>query len=109
MLDTARQSEVVGDAPLNIVVALPPEVEQYADDIRRFLDAMVYKLGLNAHKGRWENISAERAMELLKDEVEELTEALRRGNLIETTLESADVANFALMISAIAIERGVRK
>lgn len=89
-----------------IEIAIPPEVAQYSEDIRRFVDAMVYKLGQKAHKGRWENMPIDRGMKLLSEEVQELTEAIQRGNLVEVLLEAADVGNFALIISAIAFERG---
>lgn len=89
----------------NIEVAIPPEVAQYAPDIQRFVDAMVYKLSLNAHKGRWEDRSQAVNMGLLENEVTELTEAIDRGNMVEIMLEAADVANFALIASAIAMEK----
>jgi hypothetical protein len=84
---------------------VPPEVEQYAPDILRFVDAMVYKLGIKAHKGKWENMPIERALELLRGEEKELTEAVARGNMVEIMLEAADVANFALIASAIAMDK----
>ena len=90
----------------DIIIRIPPEVAQYKDDIRRFVDAMVYKLAAKAHKGRWENMPIDKAMELLRGEEAELTEAIERGNLVEVLLEAADVGNFALIVSAIAIERG---
>jgi len=86
-------------------VVVPPEVEQYAPDILRFVDAMVYKLGIKAHKGKWENMPIERALELLRGEEKELTEAVARGNMVEIMLEAADVANFALIASAIAMDK----
>ena len=88
-----------------IVIRLPENVEQYKDDIRRFVDAMVYKLGVHSRKGRWEGIPSQRAFDLLGGEVRELKEALEGGNLIEIMLEAADVANYAMIISAIAIEK----
>jgi hypothetical protein len=89
----------------NVETSIPPEVMQYAPEIRRFVDAMVYKLGVKAHKGKWENMTIGRAMELLRGEERELTEAIERGNMVEIMLEAADVANFALIISAIAMEK----
>lgn len=87
-------------------VNLPEEVVAYREDIRRFLDAMIYKLRLNAHKGRWENDGVEDRLPKLLEEFEELKEAVEGGNMIETLLEAADVANFAMIIAAIAVERG---
>jgi hypothetical protein len=91
--------------PLRIVTTVPPEVEQYAPEIARFVEAMVYKLGVKAHKGKWEGMPINKALELLRGEEKELTEAVERGNMVEVLLESADVANFALIISAIAMEK----
>lgn len=79
---------------------------QYEDDIRRFVDAMRYKLRKNAHKGRWEDTDLDEALNLLRKEVEELHGAIIGGNMIEILLEAADIANFAMIVSAIAIERG---
>lgn len=90
-----------------IVINIPPEVEDCADDIRRFVDAMIYKLKVNAHKGRWETYGQEKAMQLLVKEAKELQQAMAQGgNLIEILMESADVANFAMIIASIATERG---
>src|SRR5690606_26627211 len=88
-----------------VSVSIPPEVAQYAPDIQRFVDAMVYKLGRNAHKGRWEDRNQAVNMGLLQKEVEELTEAINRGNMVEIMLEAADIANFALIASAIAMDK----
>lgn len=90
---------------LKIITSIPPEVEQYAPDIGRFVEAMVYKLGVKSHKGKWENMSLQEALRLLRNEEKELTEAVARGNMVEIMLEAADVANFALIASAIAMEK----
>lgn len=87
-----------------LVVSIPPEVEQYAPEIRRFVEAMVYKLGVHSKKGKWENYSIADAIEKLEGEVAELKEATTRGNMVEELLEAADVANYALIISAKAME-----
>lgn len=89
-----------------LLVNLPPEVVQYKDDIRRFVDAMVYKLRKNAHKGRWEGMTMETGLNLLREEVKELEQALDEKNTFEICTEAADVANFALILSAMAIDHG---
>jgi hypothetical protein len=92
---------------LRFVVDLPIEVQPYSQDIRRFIDAMVYKLAKNAHKGRWEDLNVQQAFARLEDEVLELENAIKDGgNMIEVMLEAADVGNFALMVAAIIMERG---
>lgn len=89
-----------------LTITLPDEVEQYEHDIRRFVDAMVYKLKIHAKKGRWEALPMGKALALMDGEREELVNAIVGQNLIEILTEAADVANFCLIISAIAIERG---
>lgn len=89
-----------------ITITLPDAVDIYEQDIRRFVDAMVYKLGVHSSKGRWEDLPVNKAFDLLVGELKELKEAIGGKNLIEILLESADVANFALIIASIAIERG---
>lgn len=93
--------------PTIIEVKIPDEVMPYSDAIRRFVDAMVYKLRVHSKKGRWENLPTTKALELLRDEVSELGEAVVMGNMVEILLEAADVANFALIVSSIVIERSV--
>lgn len=90
----------------SITVAIPTEVEPYAEDLRRFIDAMVYKLRVHHRKGRWDGKTVEEYMPLLQGEVEELEDAIGMNNMLEIITEAADVANMALIISAIAIERG---
>lgn len=108
MLSTATTTEA-GPATrdnASITIQLPPEVEQYSHDIRRFVDAMVYKLAVHHRKGRWEGLTSESMMNKLAGEAQELYQAIQRGNMIEIMLEAADVANYGLIISAIAMERG---
>lgn len=90
----------------NLSIKLPPEVEQYEHDIRRFVDAMVYKLRIHHKKGRWEDMPIEKAQELLVGEIRELQGAVAGGNLVEILTEAADVANYAMIIASIAMERG---
>lgn len=92
--------------PSPLQIFLPPEVEQYRHDIRRFVEAMVYKLGVHAAKGKWEKYNITETVGKLQGEVAELQEAVLRGNMVEILLESADVANYALIASAISMERG---
>lgn len=67
---------------------------------------MVYKLKVHHRKGRWEGKTVEQYVPLLDGEVAELKEAIAGGNMVEILTEGADVANMALIASAIAIERG---
>lgn len=91
---------------MDISIHIPENCEQYAADIKRFVDAMVFKLRKNAHKGRWEDLGTEDAMSLLEGEVGELYQALRgTPNAFDVIFEAADVANFALMVSSIVTEK----
>jgi hypothetical protein len=99
-------SDARGDQPaVTIAFRLEGDMVQYAHDIRRFVDAMLYKLEKNAHKGRWSGLSVDEAFQLLLKEVEELRREVG-GNSVKNVLEAADVANFAMMIASIATERG---
>jgi hypothetical protein len=91
-----------------ITVRIPSAVASASHDIRRFIDAMMLKLEKNAHKGKWEGLSIDDAFMRLEDEITELRAEVKYGpgNSMKTVLEAADVANFALIIASIAIERG---
>lgn len=84
----------------------PVTLASYDGEIKQLVDAMRYKLKKNAHKGRWENLTLPKAIELMKAEVEELIEASSRDSSIEVILEAADVANFAMIIANLAMKRG---
>ena len=100
---TPTRDEAMNELYKSTTAKEPPD---YTDDFRRFVDAMKYKMRRNAHKGRWEDIGLIEAQILLNKEVEELKEAIRDGNMVEILLEAADVANFAMIVSAIAIDKG---
>jgi hypothetical protein len=76
----------------------------------RFAQLMEKKLRANDHKDGWEDCPDESLMRMLRDEVEELEEALHiscphcgremKPAFGENVLsETADVANFAMMIA----------
>jgi NTP pyrophosphatase (non-canonical NTP hydrolase) len=67
---------------------------------------MLYKLKVHHRKGRWEDLDLRQVLSKLHGEVEELKQAVALGNHVEITLEAADVANYALIASSIAMERG---
>lgn len=74
-----------------------------SDELQMFFEAMIYKLHKNHHKGKWENVSILDLEKLLLGEVEELKEAIRGGNSLAMILEAADVGNFAMMMSSVAM------
>lgn len=85
-------------------IRIPPELSGYGPELRRFLDAMIYKLRRNAHKGKWEDVPLGRAFSLLEDEVTELHSVIDEGSTAEILMEAADVANMALITANIAME-----
>ena len=89
-----------------ITIQLDNEMDQYHEDISKFLELMVHKLHKNVHKGRWEGMDVWTAYSLLVDEVHELEAALLEHNRDEVLLEAADAANFAMIIASIVRELG---
>lgn len=85
---------------------LPAELEPMRHEIRRFVEAMLFKLRKNAHKGKWEGCDLTKAFDLMRAETNELEQAAREGNSVEILMEGADVANFALIVASIATEKG---
>lgn len=86
---------------------MPAYNGEHEDAIRPFVDAMRVKLAMNRHKGRWKDLDLQTALKLLKAEVNELEEAISRGNTVEILLESADCGNFAMMVSNIAVKAAI--
>lgn len=103
--DAAIASNGTQPGGMNYVqIPIPPECEQYKNDIRRFVNAMVFKLAKNAHKGRWEDLTTSKAVGCLVTEVKELSAAINYQNSVEIFLEAADVANFAMIIASMEME-----
>lgn len=88
---------------MKIEIDLPPEMEPLQEDLQRFFEVMIVKLFENVHKGKWESIGIDNAVALLHDEMDELKDALQEGVVDSIIGECADVANFALIISSMAI------
>lgn len=63
-----------------------------------FSNAMENKLRQNDWKGGWEQLSVSYLIKRLSDEVEELKSAIKTNDIKQISLESVDVANFAMMI-----------
>jgi hypothetical protein len=97
---------VVKHQPMVLNVVVPEGTEQYANDIRRFVDAMLYKMAMHRNKGRWQDASLPGVMSALEGEVKELYEAIANGNTVEVMLEAADVANYAMIVASIIIDKG---
>ena len=80
---------------------------RYDRELRVFTDAMKAKMMQNRRKGRWEKVDIEKALKGLREEVEELAEAVKKGNVAEIMLEGADVGTWTLIITTIAIEQAL--
>lgn len=73
-----------------------------------FTAVMKHKLDMNDSKGGWENEHPKDMLMCLLVECTELAEALQKSDWDNVVLESADVANFAMMIADIAKKRVAR-
>lgn len=93
------------DGGVLLTLFVPAEIASQAPRIKRFFDAILYKLRKNAHKPSFEEASVPECVRLLKQEVDELERAILEGNTIEVVLESADVASYAMIASVAAVER----
>jgi NTP pyrophosphatase (non-canonical NTP hydrolase) len=67
-------------------------------EVRVFAALMEHKLKKNDHKPNFENTDINYLLERLKEEVQELHEAVANESWFEVMLEAADVANFACII-----------
>lgn len=86
-----------------ITINLPEELSEVRDDLRVFVEGMVRKLFENRHKGKWEDLNTQTAMDAMLSEVDELYDALSAGVSNEAFDEAVDVANFALILSNMAL------
>jgi NTP pyrophosphatase (non-canonical NTP hydrolase) len=75
----------------------PREYSVDRDAVAEFSRDMLDKMSKNRHKAHWNTVSNFWLLIRLKQEVEELHQALLSGDNIVG--ESADVANFAMMIA----------
>jgi len=88
----------------HINVYIPNELIPISKDLSRFWSAMVYKLRKNKHKGKWEDLNLETALTKMVDEVGELRQAMDEKSYAEILLEGADIANFAMIITSVALD-----
>lgn len=94
-------------ATTTLSVTIPPELVGMKKELRHFFDAMIFKLAKNAHKGKWEDMDLAASLSRLREEADELEEAITfKHNTMEVVMEAADVANFAMIAAALAIEKG---
>jgi NTP pyrophosphatase (non-canonical NTP hydrolase) len=87
-------------------------VERWRPEVVVFADAMESKLKENDWKGGWKNCDAARLLERVREEVDELAEAVaweRRGDNERAVIgrEAADVANMAMMVADVCGALGI--
>lgn len=68
-------------------------------EVKTFAQCMEHKLQKNDHKGGWEEIPNDELFRRLRDEIDELEQALNNEPTLNIAFEAADVANFAMMIA----------
>lgn len=93
----------------NLVAEIERDARTICPEIRRLAQSMAYKLDLNAHKRCWQHYGRPEAywfLTKLREEVEELQDAMLRGSAVDVMLEAADVANFAMFIHDLAHREG---
>jgi hypothetical protein len=78
-------------------VPLPPELENYRDDLEYFVATMVRKLFTNRHKGDAKSLNPRMMLARAVTETDEALEALANKGQFELATECADVANFAFL------------
>lgn len=88
---TTGHQDPIGEAPR--------EHSEHVSAVQTFGCHMIAKLDANAHKGHWSTVTVDYLLNRLRQEVEELADALDRGLPNHIVSEAADVANFAMMIA----------
>lgn len=78
---------------------------EYDRELSVFMSVMRLKMEANRHKGRWQDMDLAKVLARIKDETDELAEAIERGSPIDILLESADIGNFAMIAAVIGMER----
>ena len=79
------------------------------EEVAKFAQVMEHKLRCNDHKPHWKELGVDSAqwfLDRLREEVEELDEALSRGDRDDIMKEAADVGNYAMMIMDIYARGG---
>lgn len=72
--------------------------ERIDADISAFVDTMRYKLDQNEHKGYWDKSTLLSLAIRVKEELDEVVDAILTGTLEDVQHEAADVGNFAMFI-----------
>jgi len=92
-----------------LTIPLLPGTEEYAADIKSFVDFMVWKLHKNRKKGYWGDADIEQCLEHLDEEIKELKEAVASGSTAWIIEESCDSANMALIIASAMMRKATKR
>lgn len=93
---------VQGDGPMHDSMAFQYPIDQLRG-------SMLRKLRQNSHKKDWSEATKAEAyyfLTKLREEVEELEDALKNGDGREIMDEAADICNFALFVHELARKHG---
>lgn len=77
-------------------------------EVKWFSEKMEQKLQANDHKGGWRDCYLNDLLEGIHKEYRELLQAVMDGNIPNIIAESADVANFSMMVADVAFHRGLQ-
>lgn len=72
--------------------------DKYEETKRILNDMASVKMAMNSHKGNIEDAYVGDIVKMMTDEIQELVEALDKGNIMDILQEAADVQNFLLAV-----------
>ena len=76
------------------------------DETHRVISNMAgVKMRMNSHKGNIEDVDPATIIKKLRDEVDELEEAVEKGEIMHIIEESADVFNFLVALAHQQIDK----
>lgn len=80
-------------------------MNNYSETHRIMNDMADVKMGMNAHKGAIEMIPQDEIIDMLREEIRELQQALDGGNMMHIIEESADCLNFLVALTHQQIQK----
>lgn len=80
-------------------IFIPKTIEEYEPELRLVFDLMVTKLNMNRHKGFGESSNILGLLNGLRDETDEMREAIDNENQMAVVMEAVDVSNFGALIA----------
>lgn len=79
------------------------ELTSYEEKVEWFAHQMIESLEVNDRKGGWDQEDRCYLLRRLREEADELQDALINGDRDYIVREASDVANFAMMIADVAV------